>query len=123
MAQTNDTDLHAHVKRLDLEMEMADAIEQMRLMPQGVPCPRRQDVIGWVGIIWARPDLHVRAARGFLKVGLSNNLDGTQDAEICREAAEFWHQEAMRERRHEHSRLASSLSPAISHRLRATQNQ
>ena len=48
MAQTNDTDLHAHVKRHYLELEMADAAEQMRLQPRGVPCPRRDDIIGWV---------------------------------------------------------------------------
>ena len=99
VAQTNDTDLHAHVKRLYLELEMADAIEQMRLMPRGVPCPRRQDVIGWMACLWSSQALHLRSRGGFLKVGLSNALDGTQDAEICREAGRFWHQEGMRQRR------------------------
>ena len=101
VAQPNDTDLHAHVKRLYMELEMADAIEQMRLRPQGVPCPRREDVIGWVSCMWGREDLHLRAARGFLKVGLSNALDGSQDTEICREAAHFWHEEGLRQRRAE----------------------
>ena len=45
VAQTNDTDLHAHVKKLYLELEMAAAAEQMRLLQKGVPCPRREDVI------------------------------------------------------------------------------
>ena len=43
VAQTNDTDLHAHVKKLYLELEMAAAAEQMRLV-YGVHCPRREDV-------------------------------------------------------------------------------
>ena len=101
VTQTNDTDLHAHIKRAYLDMEMADAVEQMRLKPWGVPCPRREDVIGWVAYIWASQELHLRATRGFLKVGLANALDGSQDAEICREAGQFWHQESMRQRRGE----------------------
>ena len=101
VTQTNDTDLHAHVKRMYCEMEMADAIEQMRLMPTGVPCPRAADVIGWIACIWSSEDLHTKASRGFLKVGLSNALDGSQDAEICREAGEFWHQQGMRQRRND----------------------
>ena len=101
IAQTNDTDLHAFLKRLYMELEMADALEQMRLRPRGVPCPRKEDVIGWICCIWANTELHVRAARGFLKVGVSNALDGSQDAEICREAGEFWHKEGMRQRRSE----------------------
>ena len=32
-------------------------------------------------------------------MGLSSAPDGTQDAEICREAGRFWHQEGMRQRR------------------------
>ena len=99
VAQTNDTDLHAHIKRLYCEMEMADAIEQMRLMPRGVPCPRTGDVIGWMACVWGREQLHLAACRGFLKVGLSNALDGSQDAEICRGAGTLWHQESMRQRR------------------------
>ena len=101
VTQTNDTDLHAHVKRMYMELEMADAVEQMRLQPRGVPSPRREDVVGWVSSIWGRQELHHRACRGFLMVGLSNALDGSQDAEICREAAQFWHQEGMRQRRDE----------------------
>ena len=99
ICQTNDTDLHAHLKRLYIEMEMADALEQMRLKPWGVPIPRRSDVIGWVCCMWSSQELHLRASGGFLKVGLSNALDGSQDAEICREAGEFWHREGMRRRR------------------------
>ena len=90
VTQTNDTDLHAHLKRFYLELEMAAAAEQMRLLPKGVPCPRREDVIGWVACIWCNEDLHMRAGRAFQKVGLSNSLDGREDGEICREAGSFW---------------------------------
>ena len=56
-----------------------------------VPCPRREDIVGWVSCIWSRQ----------VQVGLTNALDGSQDAEICREAGQFWHQESMRQRRAE----------------------
>ena len=38
VAQPNDTDLHAPLRRKYCELEMADAAEQMRLMPTEVPC-------------------------------------------------------------------------------------
>ena len=101
VTQTNDTDLHAHIKRMYLDLEMADAVEQMKVKPWGVPCPRREDIVGWVSCIWSSQELHLRATRGFLKVGLANALDGSEDAEICREAGQFWHQEGMRQRRAE----------------------
>ena len=101
VTQTNDTDLHAHIKRMYLDLEMADAVEQMKLKPWGVPCPRREDIVGWVSCIWSSQELHLRATRGFLKVGLANALDGSEDAEICREAGQFWRQEGMRQRRAE----------------------
>ena len=97
VSQTNDTDLHLHLRRKYCELEMADAAEQMRLMPTGVPCARTSDVIGWAACIWSLEELHAAACRGFLKVGLTNALDGAQDAEICREAAQFWCQEGMRQ--------------------------
>ena len=94
VTQTNDTDLHAHIKRRYLDLEMADAVEQMRLKPWGAPRPRREDTVGWMRCVWSSQELRLRATRGFLKVGLANALDGSEDAEICREAGQFWHQES-----------------------------
>ena len=46
--------------------------------------------------------MHLRASRGLLKGGLANALHGSQDGEICREAAEVWNQPpGMRQRREE----------------------
>ena len=66
-----------------------------------MPCPRREDVIGWVACIWCNEELHLRAARAFQKVGLSNSLDGREDEEICREAGDFWQAESMHRLRQE----------------------
>ena len=90
MRQPNDTDLHGDMKRLHLEMEGADASEQQRLRPEGVPAARIQDCIAWMAAIWGQPSLHEAAAAGFKKVGLANALDGTEDHLICREARRFW---------------------------------
>ena len=51
--------------------------------------------------LWGSEQLHLEACHGFLKVGLANALEGTQDAEIVREAASFWYLENMRQRREE----------------------
>ena len=51
MCQPHDTDLHQAMKRLYIEMETADAAEQQRLRPHGVPVPRPQDCIAWMAAI------------------------------------------------------------------------
>ncbi len=95
ISQPNDTDLHQEMKRLYIELESADAVEQQRLRPSGVPVPRKQDCISWLASIWGMPELHEAAARGFKKVGLANALDGSEDALICREALQFWEELGM----------------------------
>ena len=90
VCQPNDTDLHGEMKRLYLEMEAADAAEQQRLRPEGVPVARVQDCIAWMAALWSQQWLHQAAAEGFKKVGLSNALNGDDDRLICREALRFW---------------------------------
>ena len=99
VCQPNDTDLHAHLKRAYIELETEDALEQQQLRPRGVPVPRKEDAMGWMASLWARPGLHEAAAAGFKKVGLANALDGSEDHLICREAKTFWEELRMRERR------------------------
>ena len=40
--------------------------------------------------------LHLHAAKGYLKTGLTVDLDGLQDDEIVREAGQFWTELGMR---------------------------
>ena len=96
ICQPNDTDLHEAMKRLYMEMEAADAAEQQRLRPEGVPVARPQDCIAWMAAIWGQPWLHQAAAAGFKKVGLTNALNESEDRLICREALTFWDELGMR---------------------------
>ena len=89
MCQPNDADFHGEMKRLYMELEVADASEQQRLRPEGVPPARIQDCIAWMAAIWGQPSLHEAAAAGFKKVGLAHAVDGTEDHLICREARRF----------------------------------
>ncbi len=90
VVQPNDTDLHQELKKQYCEVEMADMLEQQRLRPRGVPVTRKSDTLSWLAAIWARPELHLAAAAGYKKCGLTNSLDGKEDHLICREAREFW---------------------------------
>ncbi len=55
MCQPNDTDLDQEIKRRYIEMETADAAEQQRLRPHGIPVPSPQDCIARMAAIWGQP--------------------------------------------------------------------
>jgi hypothetical protein len=80
-------------------METEDNIAQQRIQPRCCPSARRSDIISWIACIWFQTSLHVKAAQGFKKTGMSNDLTGSEDAEIVREAGQFWRKLGMRERR------------------------
>ena len=103
VAQVNDTDLHAPLKRLYRALETQDMLEQCRLKGDVVPVADRSDCVAWLCLLWFRTDLHTDAAKGFWKVGLANALDGTEDHRLCREAKVFWEELAMPQRRAEAS--------------------
>ncbi len=101
VTQTNDTDLHARLKQLYLELEGDEMIRQQRLQPKACPVPRKHDVIQWMAIIWNQASLHTPAVAGYKKTGITNALDGTEDHLICREAGEAWRTLQMSRRRQE----------------------
>ena len=101
VTQPNDTDLHGPLKRDYTDLEQQDTLEQLRARPSSCPVTKRQDVVAWVSTIWYHSELHLKAADGFLKTGLCNALDGTEDTLICREAGQFWSAGNMPERRRE----------------------
>jgi hypothetical protein len=96
VCQPNDTDLHGEMKRLYMEMEAADAAEQQRLRPEGVPVARPQDCIAWMAAIWGQPWLIRRLRLASKRVGLTNAFNESEDRLICREAFTFWDELGMR---------------------------
>ena len=99
IVQVNDTDLHQALKRLYMEMEQADASLQQRLFKDIVPVPRKEDCLQWMAALWSQKSLHTEASKGFWKTGVANNLDGSQDHLMCREAGDFWRELGMSSKR------------------------
>ncbi len=88
MVQTPDTDLTQHVKRDYIEYETAEFVRQMQ---DGVNVPRlwQEQCIDLMHGVLSRRALHLGAADGYKKTGMTVALDGTLDHEIVREAAVF----------------------------------
>lgn len=92
MSQTPDTDLNEHVRRRYGQKECALMMEKMR---HGMVVPKlsNEECMDLMWSVLADPSLHQNASEGFKKVGQSIDLDGAEDALICREAAGYWHEE------------------------------
>ena len=99
VAQVNDTDLHQTLKRLYIELESAEMLDQQRLRPGGVPVPKKEDCISWMAHVWHSSAMHSAVAEGFWKTGQANALDGSQDNRIVRESRPFWDELQMWRRR------------------------
>ncbi len=95
VAQTPDTDLNQPVKRDYIAQETTELLAQMR---DGVAVPKCQPelCIDMMVEVLSNITLHLHAADGYLKTGMSVALDGSQDAEIVREAGDFWRELKMR---------------------------
>ena len=99
ICQVNDTDLHQFLKAGYCDLEAGEMLEQQRLVPGCCPVPRKQDCLQWMAAVWAQQALHARAVDGFWKVGIANDLGGSQDHLIVREARQFWDEMLMWEQR------------------------
>ena len=95
VAQTPDTDLNQWVKREYTDRETCDLLRQMR---DGtvVPQLRQEECIDIMVDVLSNTALHLNAARGYLRTGMTVDLDGLQDQEIVREAGAFWTELGMR---------------------------
>lgn len=89
VAQPVDTDLNQHVKRRYIALETKALVQQMAL-GKHVPQLRRSDCADLMLSVLEDVQLHLDAAKGFLKVGIRAPFDKSGDLEICREAAELW---------------------------------
>ena len=72
----------------DLVRQMWDGIVVLHL--------RQEECIDIMVDVLSNMELHLNAAKGYLKTGLTVDLDGLQDQEIVREAGEFWTELGMR---------------------------
>ena len=97
VVQTPDTDLNQHVKR---EYTAAETVEFMRQMREGVCVPRcrPEQCMDIMVDVMSNMQLHLRAADGYVKTGMTVSLDGKQDQFIVREAGDFWKELGMREK-------------------------
>ena len=99
VAQVNDTDLHVFLERIFIELEQAAFNRQQELDP-GCVARTPQDVLDDCGGTWRSLD-HRVGVLGHKRNGLSNNLDGSEDFKISREARTFWLEAGMPELRAE----------------------
>lgn len=86
--QVNDTDCHAPLSRVCLHLEEARFAAQQMVDPGNISRTLR-DVVADAASAWRQVNHH-QASEGHKRVGLSNALDGSEDALICREARLFW---------------------------------
>ena len=95
VAQTPDTDLNQHVKREYTNRETGDLLRQMR---DGIVVPmlRQEDCIDIMVDVVSNLELHLNVAKGYLRTGMTVDLDGLQDQEIVREAGVCWAELGMR---------------------------
>ena len=89
MAQTPDTDLNEEVRRVYGYKETAVLMEKMRC-GQSVPKLTHEECLDMMHSVICDKELHMKAARGYKKVGQSIDLHGKEDNLIVREAAMYW---------------------------------
>ena len=88
VAQTPDTDLNHHVKREYTDRETGDLLRQMR---DGIVVPqlRQEECIDIMVGVLSNMELHQNVAKGYLRTGMTVDLDGIQDQESVRESGAF----------------------------------
>jgi hypothetical protein len=88
VAQVNDTDCHADFQRIYLEFEQAAFNEQQLLEPGNIN-RTVADVVNDAAATWKQLN-HQQGVSGHKRNGLSNNLDGSEDHLISRQARLCW---------------------------------
>ena len=98
VAQTNDTDHHAHVRKLFIELQTDRMIRKSRRTGGGLVDTTAEENIDIMIQVMSEPNVHIRASRGYKYTGTTVAFDGSEDCKICREAKEFWNEMNMRTR-------------------------
>ena len=88
VCQVNDTDLHAAFELRYIDAESASFFEQNMADPGNIGRTRQQ-VIDDAVAVWRGLD-HGEGVRGHKRTGLSNDLSGSEDHFVNRDARVFW---------------------------------
>ena len=88
VCQVNDTDLHAAFEREYMDAECQSFFEQNLLDPGNIGRTRQQ-IIDDAVAVWRGLD-HAEGVRGHKRTGLSNDLSGSEDHLVNRDARVFW---------------------------------
>ena len=96
VAQTNDTDHHAHVRKRFIELQTSLMIKKSRSCGGGMVDLTAEENIDLMIAVMSDRELHLKACRGYMYTGTTVPLDGTLDKKICREAKDFWRELEMR---------------------------
>ena len=91
VAQTCDTDLNQHVRRVYGALEVQLLLEKMR---SGVVVPSLtpEECMELLHTVMSNPALHKNASYGYKMTGQSIDLHGKEDALVCREAGVYWNE-------------------------------
>ena len=98
VVQVPDTHLHGDLSREYMDREMKDTVYKMQLFG-GLPTRTRTDCLHDVILVYNKPCMHVKAARGHWDNMMSNALDGSQDHLGRGSAKELWDKIHMRDYR------------------------
>ena len=88
LVQTNDTHCHGPYSAIYKRMETEENNEQLD-EGVGLPAVDRQTVLDRAVGAWKQV-AHDRVSHGFIGNGISNDLNGTEDNQLTKEAAELW---------------------------------
>ena len=96
VAQTNDTDHHAHVRKRFIELQSLLMVKKARTKGGGMVDLTPEENIDIMIEFMSGLSLHLKAINGYKYTGTTVALDGTEDTKICREAKDFWDELGMR---------------------------
>ena len=98
VAQTNDTDHHAHVRKRFIELQTHLMIKKARSMGGGMVDLNDEENIDIMIEVMSDRNLHLQASVGYKYTGTNVALDGSEDTRIVREAKDFWQELKMRKK-------------------------
>ena len=89
VAQTNDTDHHAHVSKRFIELQTLRMIRKGRAMRGGMVDLTPEENIDIMIEVMSDRNIQLQASKGYKYTGTTVALDGSDDCKICREAKDF----------------------------------
>jgi hemerythrin-like domain-containing protein len=85
IVQGPDTDLHAWMEQEMISLQILSTHAKLLARPGKVPTESRQDMVDFGCTVWEACD-HSKGENSFKRNGLANDLSGTEDHLISREA-------------------------------------